>query len=275
MNLLSEQMNDLIKNSPILTKNEINGLVSVMNTTKNAKKKQEARDKLFASNLKLVLNEVHYYHNNCRNISFEDILSAGLEGLGEAINRFNPKKYHTKLSTYAVPWIQAKIMEFLNEFAASVYIPRHIMHKSRIHYRIISENRNNPLSEKEILKKLNVSKKILKKIQCVNCTSISLDQNCSQQNDDNNEMTLKDLIPDPKSKLSHENLMQKETKDTFSSALMQLTPLQKDIIEERYFTGEKVNLKEIGKKHNLSAERVRQIEYKAIRLLKRRLRKHV
>jgi len=263
---------ETIKNNPILSREEEGKIVrTIKNYT--GKRKQAAREKLFNSNLKLVIKEARYYSARC-SVPFKDIISAGMEGLGVAVDRFDPKKFKTKFSTYATQWVKQRIFQLLNSLESSVYIPRHIMHKSTMYKRIMRECEEAPLTDNEMMDKLDVSKKMLGHIRAAKCSSVPLEINCHvKDNGEGTEILLKEVLPDNRAVTADVILAEEERKEIINFALSQLTLIQRDIIEQRYLTSEPANLKDVGKKYNVSGERVRQIEYKTLRLLRRRFKK--
>jgi RNA polymerase sigma factor (sigma-70 family) len=262
------QMYDsIIKDHPILTREEELSLSNAINKFKSGKLHKDARDKLFCSNIRLVLNEAKKYRFN--NLDYEDMVSAGFEGLIIAIDRFNPKKFKTKLSTYAIHWIHLKITRFINENINPVYVPENVIQKSREYNRKDCED----LSEKDLMKELNLSKSALKNVRMSNIKSVSMDKeltNSDNEADPNN--TLRNVIASSEP-TSDELCLSNDNKCNVMAALSELTPVQQDILTSRYLGGEKENLKDIGKRHGLTGERVRQIEFKALKQMRKNLKK--
>jgi RNA polymerase primary sigma factor len=260
----------------MLSREEEGEIVATIRSYKNGKRKQAAREKLFNSNLRLVIKEARYYSARC-GIPFKDIISAGMEGLAVAIDRFNPEKFKTKFSTCATQWIKQRIFQLLNSLEGSVYIPRHIMHKSNMYKRIMQGCEDDPLTDKEMMDKLDVSKKQLGHIRAAKCSSVHLEIQVDNNNNNNSlysgDISLKDVLTDSRAVTADVVLAEKERREIIDFALSQLTVVQRDILEQRYLTDEAVNLKDVGKKYDVSGERIRQIEYKALKLLRRRFKK--
>jgi RNA polymerase sigma factor (sigma-70 family) len=190
--------------------------------------------------------------------------------LGLAIDRFDPKKFKTKFSTYAVPWIKLKIFDMLGEFENMVYVPQNVAYKSRQYKKIMAEEHAKDLSDKDLTKMLETTERGFRNIKAVNSSVLSLESPCI--NDSDNETTLQEVLPDTKHVPVINGLEKEEIKEIIKIALNGLDPIQKEILIARYLTGEKNKLVKLGKKYRLSGERIRQIEYKALKKLRGRLK---
>ena len=254
---------------PLLTRQQERKLLKIVCKFKGGKKRQEAQEYLFNCNLRLVLKYAHYYYNNS-NIPFEDLVSAGSEGLCIAIDRFRPYKYKNKFSTYAVIWVKLKIFQLLKSFHMAVYVPGHIVEKSYQYRKIMTNKKDTGLSDKELMKELNLTEKAFCNVKRSCMSILSLDQEISCE-DGGRSSTIGSLIPDEKVSLADDYLISKERKEVIRELLDKLDPVSKDILKSRYFKHSKNNLNDIGKKYKISGERVRQIESQALKLLKKRL----
>ena len=254
---------------PVLSATQEQDLFDIFTSFKSGKQKKAARDALINSNLSLVLKHAHRY-NKASNIPLEVLVSAGIEGLCIAIDRFNPVAYK-KLSTYATHWIKLKIIRVLNTFWTTVYVPGHIKDNSYKYQGIVDNDKN--MTDKQLMKELNLSKKGLQKVKMARYISFSLEQeqNNSQQND-GSVMTIGSFIPDSKITTADKSMENKENKERLHKLLDMLTPIQKEVVVARYFSGDKVKLSDVGKKWKITGERVRQIEVKALNKMRRRLK---
>ena len=263
----SQSHNSIIENYPILTREEERGLANTLHKFKGGKLRQAARDKLFYSNIRLILNEVKKYKFN---VEYKDMVSAGCEGLIIAIDRFNPRKFHTKLSTYAPHWIRLKINQFINTTINPVHIPSNVIEKSREY------NKKDPtsISDKDLMKQLDISKNGLRNLRVSQVKSISMDMeiNYSNNSEVDPDKTLKNILAEDEPS-SDELYLAKDNKCNIMAAIKELTPIQQDVLTSRYLNGDKDNLKDIGKRMGLSGERVRQIEYKALKQMKKNLKR--
>ena len=258
--------------SPMLTKKEEWALGKTICKLKSGKIRQAAREKLFNANLKLVLKRAHYYSIHAK-APFADLVQAGMEGLGNAIDRYNPIKFKTRFSTYATSWIQLKIFHTLSEFENMVYVPQSIALKSREYKKILAFEGGKELNNNSLMELLQTSEYVLRNIKAVNSSIISLDNTPFVKNDSYSKSTLKDTILDPKHISVSDCMVKEEVKETLKVALDGLEPIQREILVLRYLDdNEKNGLQKLGRKYNLTGERIRQIEYKALKKLRRRLK---
>ena len=261
---------------PLLTIKDEKRLLRTIRKYKTGKQRQEARELLFKSNIRLVMKYAYRY-SNFPNVDLDDLVSAGTEGLIIAIDGFDIRK-KTRFSTYAVPWIQVKINNTLRSFGSSVYIPMNVLagfHK----YRKMEQNSGddcqlNELSDKELMKELKISKLGLSKVRMAQYRNqgTSLNQEIRGENDNPGESTYESIIPDKNADLASEVLVTKEKREIINDVVKDLTPVQQDIIIKRYLTGKKTNLSSIGKKYKITGERVRQIERIALRKMRKKLK---
>ena len=267
-----EGYKDIIDNNPFLSREEELNLSKKLRNSKSKKDRQNASDKLFKANLRLVLKEAHSYnkgHNGC--YDFLDLVNAGSEGLSIAIQRFDPEKYKTRLTTFSVPWIRLKITEEINKNCRNVYIPTHLIHKSHAYKKLqrMTEVDDKDLTDSEAMEKLSISENALRNIKVAQNTTVYLDAQIT--NGEGNPTTLKDVIPDT-APHPDEILVVKERKSDILEEVKKLSPLEQDVLGCRYLGYEKINLSDVGRKYGVSGERIRQIERKALRLLRRRMK---
>jgi len=258
----------IIREFPVLSATQEQDLFDVFTSFKSGKQKKSARDTLINSNLSLVLKHAHRYSRTC-NIPLEDLVSAGIEGLCIAIDRFNPVAYK-KLSTYATHWIKLKIIKVLNTFWTTVYVPGHIKNNSYKYQGMVNNDKN--MTDEQLMKELDLSKKGLQKVKMARYISFSLDQNTPPYKNNISNATLGSLIPDSKITMADKLMENKENKERLHKILDILTPIQKEVIVARYFSGDKIKLSDVGEKCNLTGERIRQIELKALNKMRRRLK---
>lgn len=211
---------------------EKDSLLTVENEKELIKKAWEgdraARNKLVTSNLRFVIKIATKYRN--RGLSFEDLISAGCEGLIIAASKFNPSK-DNRFITYAVWWIRQSIQKALLETSRNVRLPM---------------NRKDELmSSKWNMASLDVA-----------------------YGDENDGETFGNSISDSRVRNPEESYIQKETNSSITKGISSLTEKEQMVIKMRYgFGGEEKSLADIGKILNFSKEGVRQIEKKAIRKL--------
>jgi RNA polymerase primary sigma factor len=259
---------DVLKHYPLLDKEEERDLFQVLAKYASGKRRQAAREKLINSNIRLVIKEAAKYSRNCH-VPLNDLIGAGSLGLCKAIDKFD-LKFNTKLSTYATPWIKLMILKFIRSFCADVYVPTHVLERSRVYQIACVSVGETLMTQQELLKELEMTEEELKKIKAVLSNhTISLDAPLGIEDEG---LTFGQLIEDVSAVQSDDVAANNDDIAKIRDEVSKLDPLSVKIISRRYLGTTKERLCDIGKSLKISGERVRQIEYKALKTLKMRMK---
>jgi len=227
----------------------------------------KAKEKMIRSNLRLVFSIAKNYQGS--GIPLSDLIQEGNIGLIKAVERFDYKRGF-KFSTYGTWWIRQGITRYIADTARTIRLPVHLIEKLNKLNRIIREaEKSNQLINEEVLaNELDVSKSALKKLLKVPEEPLSLDEMFEEKNPE-----IIDFLIDP-NPTPEEVANFKSLRNAIDLVLKSLTPREAKIIIMRCGIGlnDDYTLEEVGQRFNVTRERIRQIEAKALRKLRHRSR---
>ncbi|WMC17422.1 MAG: RNA polymerase sigma factor RpoD [Enterobacteriaceae bacterium Cmel21] len=225
-----------------------------------------AKQEIIRSNLRLVISIAKKYNNS--GLQFLDLVQEGNIGLIKAVDRFEYRRGY-KFSTYATWWIRQSITRAITEHARTIRIPAHmieIINKlNKIIKNIIKKTGLKP-TPKELALRMSISERKLLKILKISKEPISLDTPIG----DDNKLDIGNSIKDIKTTSPFKRAASKNLKITTNKILSGLTARESKVLRMRFGINMNSNytLEEIGKKLDVTRERIRQIEAKAIKKLK-------
>lgn len=248
-----------INKIPLLTREE-----EVELCEKARKGDKAAKDKIIKANLRFVVKVAKKYQNH--GLDLTDLISEGNIGLINAIEKFEPSRgYH--FISYAVWWINQSILKAVSEKSRAIRLPLNRANELvRIEY--ASNLINGTLSEAEeveqIAQMLNMNESKVRELLSISNGMISLDAKAASSENDNS--LVGDYFEDQTYDKPEEHTVEAALKDDVNSLLKTLKPNEQKVIRLRYGLGgyKPMSLQEIGQECNLTKERVRQIEKKAI-----------